>query len=136
VRKPITDEEIIRGLRADIDHSALLRRLLEGEQALPVPPPKQYSYPAYNLVEKDEPQFVLGVWFSKDDDMVVIEQSPWRIVEKRGDEDYIVQWDFNHKFRLYMKDDVKVGEKYVQDGWEPILKRAWVMENYGEETKA
>ena len=36
---------------ADAVHSALLKRLLDGKQALPEPPPRSYSYPWYELVE-------------------------------------------------------------------------------------
>lgn len=34
-------------LIADIDHSSLLQRLLEGKEPLPEPPPLKYSYPDY-----------------------------------------------------------------------------------------
>lgn len=34
-------------LRADIDHSALLRRLISGRAPLPDPPPLKWSYPVY-----------------------------------------------------------------------------------------
>lgn len=37
----------MRQMRADVDHSALLRRLLEGKEPLDEPPPKLYSYPVY-----------------------------------------------------------------------------------------
>jgi len=36
---------------ADIQHSALLYRLLSGKPLLPDPPPKAYSYPWYELAE-------------------------------------------------------------------------------------
>jgi len=119
---------------ADIDHSALLSRLLEGKEPLPVPPPKQFSYPAYHLVEADEPQYVLEVWFKDDGREVVIEQSPWIIVSKTNDEDYLVRWDHNQLYRLYKKDNVKVGFgwKHGQDMHDlapkDIFERAWVLE--------
>lgn len=34
-------------LCADIDHSALLLRLLQGKPALPAPPPLRHAYPVY-----------------------------------------------------------------------------------------
>lgn len=34
-------------LSADIDHSALLVRLLEGKEPLPEPPPLEHAYPVY-----------------------------------------------------------------------------------------
>ena len=39
---------------ADVDHSALLRRLLMGGTLHENPPPKRRSYPAWELVEKEE----------------------------------------------------------------------------------
>lgn len=41
---------------ADASHSALLRRLLSGGTLLDEPPPKRFSYPAWELLEKDEVQ--------------------------------------------------------------------------------
>jgi hypothetical protein len=110
---------------ADVDHSSLLQRLLDGKEPLPVPPPKQYSYPAYHLVEEDGPQYVYEVWFN-DPGQVVIEQSPWQIVEKLSEEDYIVQWgQFDQRYRLHKKDNVKIGMHIKDDS---IYGRAWVLE--------
>jgi hypothetical protein len=39
---------------SDVDHSALLHRLLEGKDPLPDPPPRSMSYPWYELIEKGE----------------------------------------------------------------------------------
>lgn len=39
---------------ADVDHSALLRRLLQGGKPHANPPPKRRSYPAWSLVEQEE----------------------------------------------------------------------------------
>jgi hypothetical protein len=44
----------------DVQHSALLRRLLEGKEPLPEPPPLMNSYPDYNAVEGTAP---LHPWF-------------------------------------------------------------------------
>lgn len=38
----------------DVEHSALLRRLLSGLPAHEKAPPKRYGYPCWDLVEKDE----------------------------------------------------------------------------------
>lgn len=45
---------------ADVDHSALLNRLLDGKEPLPEPPPLMNSYPDYNAVEGTAP---LHPWF-------------------------------------------------------------------------
>lgn len=39
---------------ADVDHSSLLRRLLAGKSPHAEPPPKRFSYPAWELVESEE----------------------------------------------------------------------------------
>ena len=41
----------ITQLAADIDHSALLIRLLEGKKPLEKAPPKTFSYPNYQMIE-------------------------------------------------------------------------------------
>lgn len=40
-------KQILMQLAADVDHSALLVRLLEGKAPLPEPPPTQHAYPVY-----------------------------------------------------------------------------------------
>ena len=58
IREKFEDRAKDRGfsqLRADIDHSALLHRLLEGKEPLPEPPPLKNSYPDYNSVEGEKP---------------------------------------------------------------------------------
>lgn len=47
VRKELKQEPTL----ADIDHSALLGRLLRGHPVLPKPPPRSFSYPNYSLGE-------------------------------------------------------------------------------------
>jgi hypothetical protein len=48
-------EDNNRGTGAvDVDHSALLRRLLTGGKLHKNPPPKRMSYPAWELVEQEE----------------------------------------------------------------------------------
>jgi hypothetical protein len=52
-----TCEEHDRGTRAvDISHSSLLCRLLIGKPLLEFPPPRAFSYPAYQMVEQEECQ--------------------------------------------------------------------------------
>lgn len=71
---------------ADPSHSALLRRLLNGQEPLYKPPPRRYSYPCYDLGEGKEVQ-VHEVWEREDIDYlkgkVVIDQSrSWQWIEK------------------------------------------------------
>jgi hypothetical protein len=39
-------------IMADVDHSELLQRLLDGKEPLPAPPPLCSSYPWYDLIER------------------------------------------------------------------------------------
>jgi hypothetical protein len=67
---------------ADIDHSALLRRLLNGEKIYKIPPPNRYSYPWYELI--DNGQFVWNHNISREffePDQEISEWSPWKRLE-------------------------------------------------------
>lgn len=78
-----------------IRKSALFHRLMEGKEALPVPPPRSYSYPWYSLIE-DGYGFPYEVW--KDENnmfgfpAVGIDQSIWKLEEELGENDYIVRY--------------------------------------------
>lgn len=94
---------------AEVDHSALLRRLIEGKQPLPNPPPLSYSYPWYELMEKGW-AIPTEVWegnekFNAEQQFqaLVINQQPWRIVDKRGPEDFLVTYgDGQRMFRCWV----------------------------------
>lgn len=77
---------------AEVEHSALLRRLLSGQSALPEPPPRSYSYPWYELIENgistcecwemtDEQR---SVWGGRGPTLIV-NQTPWELLRKEGD---------------------------------------------------
>lgn len=73
----------------DAEHSALLRRLLAGKDALPEPPPLANRYPWYALVDN-------GTDTTTDvrdpgDGALVISGTRWKIVE-RGPGWWRVQW--------------------------------------------
>lgn len=83
---------------ADVDHSSLLRRLLSGKEPLPFKPPKRYSYPDYALGE-GESRIATEVWETKNSwldnpnqDLLIIDQSRWHIIERRADGGYVVEW--------------------------------------------
>jgi hypothetical protein len=80
---------------ADADHSALLRRLFSGREALEQAPPRSFSCPWYELLEEGESQGRVEVWFNDTlvdgEDGVIINQAPWLLLE--GDErEALVQW--------------------------------------------
>lgn len=83
-------------LLADVDHSALLARLLKGKSPLPAPPPTSHSYPWYGLVEEGsgelDPIFVEGVSDSAETGRVRICQSSWTVLRREGDT-LIVRYD-------------------------------------------
>lgn len=85
-------------LLADIDHSALLGRLLAGKEPFPEPPPRAYSYPNYTLLEngRGEPGEVYerdrGFMTDEATPVLFIDQLEWKIVEKRGPEEWIVSY--------------------------------------------
>ena len=66
-------------------HSALLDRLLQGKDPLPEAPPRAFSYPWYELIERGSaramrvsiPQEESGLH----DGMLLIEQEFWKIIE-------------------------------------------------------
>ncbi len=97
--KPATSE--------DAQHSALLRRLLAGRDALPEAPPRMMAHPGYEFAEGQEirclsvrgygpggpsanasqkPWRELGAG-----DSVIIDESLWEVVD-RDDEALIVRW--------------------------------------------
>lgn len=85
----------------DIDHSALLQRLAKGKEPLPAPPPLSFSYPWYELMEQGyaEP---IDVWVGDKttNEMfgyraIVINQTPWKVVEQTSDEEYILTYGEN-----------------------------------------
>jgi hypothetical protein len=80
--------------------SALLHRMLEGKEPLPVPPPKSHSYPWYELIEEGI-GYPLEVWRPKSWDAcftpypsIVIDQSPWKLIEELGEDEWIVTYPY------------------------------------------
>jgi hypothetical protein len=72
----------------DIDHSALLRRLLAGKPLLENPPPLRFAYPAWEMVEQDEVEIHEIFNSHHAPDKVVVDQSlayeweePWKILK-------------------------------------------------------
>lgn len=76
-------------LLADVDHSALLERLLAGKAPLPIPPPLRFGYPWYDLVESGAGE---AAEVHAHGDYLVICQYPWRILERVSDREYVVTY--------------------------------------------
>jgi hypothetical protein len=84
-------------LRIDADHSGLLQRILKGGFVAPEAPPTACSYPWADLIKtgKGEPFEVWephpeNSWAPKD--TVIIDQSWWYLIERLGEDDYIVTY--------------------------------------------
>lgn len=75
--------------RADVDHSSLLRRLLQGEKIYKYSPPLNHSYPDYEAASGREVRVTSKPYFHKDS--VVLNQSRWKLLRKEK-KTYIIQW--------------------------------------------
>jgi len=93
--------------RADVEHSALLHRLLSGHKALEYPPPRSFSYPNYRAAEGREfrPMSVfftethlgrpidIGTLLEGEDvpGHVVIDQASWEVLSREGGM-FFIKW--------------------------------------------
>lgn len=83
-------------LPVEIEHSALLRRLIRGQEPLDLAPPRANSYPWYNLYETGTgnvsemaiPREPIG---SKENP-IILDQGVWSILEMHEDGTRVVQW--------------------------------------------
>lgn len=87
-------------LRIDADHSGLLSRLLKGEEPTPEAPPLAYSYPwvavikngraeAYEVYEPHPDSAMSAI---APQASIVIDQTFWPLLEKLGEDDWIVTY--------------------------------------------
>lgn len=105
----INDIGSVHLLKINCHKSALLYRMLEGKDPLPIPPPKSYSYPWYELIEKGEATSD-DIWEATDDfskelfsyPALIINQYSWKILEKVNDNEFIITYSYgpleNKKF--------------------------------------
>ena len=87
---------------ADADHSALLARLLAGEEPFLVPPPTSHSYPWYELVENGWAIAGCEAWNSMPQEyerlpgFLHFQQSLWEI-DSRFEANGHPAWNIHHK---------------------------------------
>jgi hypothetical protein len=122
---------------ADVDHSALLMRILSGDKPQKNPPPTAFSYPWYDLFDDapftDHP--VVDVYVRTDlgaGPTVVINQSVWNIIEVIEENmHYIVKYPpneelFDLKFKAYTKKQYLRSTKEMvnvpAEGWFLMMK--------------
>ena len=98
-----------RGLAraVDVDHSALLRRILSGKKPLPQPPPKRYSYPCYSLGEGLETEIQdLRERDYGDGERVIVDQcSDWVWEDK--DKGFLKHLPTGHLYRFWTEKRIK-----------------------------
>lgn len=112
---------------ADIDHSALLQRLMSGKAPLPFAPPRAFSYPWYDLYDKPTEDHVAVDVHVNLAGTVVINQSTWKLVETvETDVHYVVKYEklpdvFDLKLKPYIAKVFQRSTKTMVDtpaeGW-------------------
>ena len=111
-----------------MDHSALLRRLMEGKLALPDAPPLSFSNPWYDLAERGH-AIPYEVFISElpggslgGGDSIYVNQHPWRIVTANyATEKYVVR--FGNSPTLYNLWVSSIGVD--EDG---VARKSWKIE--------
>ena len=78
--------------------SDLLNRLIEGKDPLPYPPPLNFSYPWYSLIETGE-GIIIDLWEDRnfliaDGPALMIHQFPWKILRKIDEESWLVTYEY------------------------------------------
>jgi len=73
-------------LLADIEHSALLPRILNGDKIYPEPPPGSW----YDLIEKGKAKTISLKEYGK---TLLIDQSIWNIIEKVKDGEWVASYE-------------------------------------------
>lgn len=87
-------------LKISMLKSSLLKRMIEGKEPLPYPPPRSYSYPWYSLIEDGEGTSK-DVWRGDAwvDDLyncptLIIDQFPWKIIKELSPEEWFVVYSY------------------------------------------
>lgn len=80
----------------DATKSSLLRRILNGDEPLPEPPPCSFSYPWYYLVENGSAQSS-DVWIENEilqpKTALIINQFIWEVKERTSEDEFICSYD-------------------------------------------
>lgn len=116
--------------------SALLHRMLEGKEPLPIPPPTAHSYPWYDLIE-NEIGHPYEVWEGDDfiakafgDDLVVvIDQTVWKLLEKLGEDSWIVTYSYGRDEKRKLAESkwhvYTIGSRIPQRPEAPSSNKLW-----------
>ena len=95
------------GLEGDIYHSYLLRRMIEGKEPLPFPPPESYGKPWYELLETGKAEATdVKPWQWAPEVKISINEGIWTILEKLSPTEMIVTYrEGGEPFRLVKRDE-------------------------------
>jgi hypothetical protein len=95
------------GIEADLFHSMLLRRLLDGKEPLPFPPPESFGKGWYALLEAGGAENVnVRRWEWSPDTKIAINDDVWTILENRSPSEFVVTYrEGGERFRLSKRAD-------------------------------
>lgn len=118
-------------LICDMEHSALLQRLLNGKQPTEERPPKSFSYPNYGLVDTGI-SYPMTVFEDNHlgETSIVIDQSPWTLIEKLEEDSYVVQYEDNKQlYKVYCTGKRSNTLEFDSDSFSKL----WALEKYYKE---
>jgi hypothetical protein len=125
--------------KIDCRKSALLQRMLDGKEPFPIPPPKAYSYPWYDLII-DGYGFPGEVWEASkvitgaDELTLIIDQSGWKILEKLSDQDWIASYFYGKQSNVSLSrwHVYQIGSRFPQGKVSSSRDFLWKIEKINE----
>lgn len=119
---------------ADVGHSSLLKRILMGEEIAQYPPPLAYSYPVtlQSLRDLEEGKILdVGEVYYREDyfhtgkSVVVINQSPWDVIRKIGNGEYVVHYKLGQQkyHPLVLVATISTKRDDGKDNWDGKIKK-------------
>lgn len=98
----------------DMEHSALLPRLISGKEPYIYPPPKAYSRPWYKLLDNNGAVICTKIfedsWNGKQ--RIVMQNWGWDLVQKNSDKEYIVRYSEEEGTLWLLKNVPEKTEEY------------------------
>lgn len=94
--------DFLPGIEGDVFHSMLLRRLLDGKEPLPHPPPESFGKGWYDLLETGRAEnVVVRPWQWNPEQKIAINEDVWTILERKSETQMIVTYrEGGERFRL------------------------------------
>lgn len=99
--------DFLPGIEADLFQSMLIRRLLDGKEPLPYPPPESFGQGWYELLETGHAENIcVRRWDWAPDQKIAINDDVWTILEMRSKGDMTVTYrEGGERFRLTQRTD-------------------------------